>query len=130
MKVLIWILVLCIPSVITTALKNVGIGLGFLPTVLMYAGAYWLAKFLCEKWQEKRDLHRRGIDVDVIDGKATIDGKSRREYLIEHTPKFIIDFCEERHTVECLESLLKPYVKSGVITKKMASALAEEFGDK
>lgn len=126
MKFLIWLFALGIPSYVTLFLEKIGIHIGgFLPTVILYGIAVWVAKVLCEKWE----LHKRGIDIAVIDGKASADGKTRREYLVEHTPKFIIGICEDRHTADALRDLLKPYVKSGKITQKMADALAEEFGD-
>lgn len=99
---------------------------GFLFDVALIGLMWYLRKTLSERWE----LHCRGIDVDIVDGKASAEGKSRREYLIEHTPKHLIDICEDDHTAEYIEERLKPYVKSGVITSKMASALAEEFGIK
>lgn len=129
-KVLIWISVVIADLVASLIFEIICIAAfslrpGYLFDLAFMAAFGLLGKKLCERWE----LHCRGIDVAVIDGKATIDGKSRREYLVEHTPKFIIDYCADRHTTECLEELLKPYVKSGAITKKMAKALAEEFGD-
>jgi hypothetical protein len=62
---------------------------------------------------------------------ASLEGKSRKEYLIDHTPKYIIDIlCEGRHTAAAAESMLKPYVQEKVVTRTVAKALAEEFGIK
>ena len=71
-----------------------------------------------------------GYDPNSIDDLASAAGKSRREYLIDHSPEFIIDICDGDYTVATLYDMLKPYVKEGMITNQIAKALAEEFGTK
>ena len=128
-KVLIWIGVVIADLVSSLIFEIICVAAfnlrpGYLFDLAFMAAFGLLGRKLCERWE----LHCRGIDVNIIDGKASAEGKSRREYLTEHTPAFIIYFCEDNHTADALNKLLKPYVKSGAITSKMASALVEEFG--
>lgn len=131
-KVLIWIgafIISFIAEIIVDAIFQKlfpGFRMGWVLRLAFVGLMFLIGRKLSERWE----LRCRKIDVAVIDGKATAEGKSRREYLIEHTPKFIIDFCEDNHTKDAIEDLLKPYVKSGTITSKMAKALVEEFGIK
>ena len=74
-----------------------------------------------------RNLSRRW-DMRCLRKKASKEGKSRKEYLIAHMPRFIIEICEDRHTKSAIEEMLKPHVKERVITSAEARALAEEFG--
>lgn len=111
---------------ITVYLKKLGITLGAIPTVVIAGACYFVAKKLCKVW----DQHRRRMDIAAIDSKASAAGKSRREYLIEHTPGFIIDICEGNHSAESIVEMLRPHIKAGVITLQMVNALSEEFGTK
>lgn len=126
MKVLIWSLACACYGFVTTYLKKIGIGLGFIPTVILVGGLFSLARLLCKRW----DLRRRRMDIAAVDGKAYAEGKSRREYLIEHAPGFIIDICEGNHSAASIVEMLKPHIKAGVITSQMVNALSEEFGTK
>ena len=117
MKVLIWFLACICYGIITTSLKNIGITLGFIPTVILAYALFFVTRKLCERW-----------DMHCLEKKASLEGKSRKEYLIEHTPKFIIDICEGRHTAASIQEMLKPHVKEKLITRAVAKALAEEFG--
>ena len=129
-KVLIWIGAVVgyfvsglILDIVFAAFFN-GLKPGYLFDVALIGLMVFLGKKLSERWE----LHCRGVDINAIDGKASVEGKTRREYLIEHTPKFIIDICEDNHTSDALEQILKPYVKSGAITPRIAKSLVEEFG--
>ena len=52
MKVLIWILCIFANALITTILKESGILLGAIPTMILFAGMLWVARTLCKKWDE------------------------------------------------------------------------------
>jgi ribosomal protein L40E len=41
-------------ALITTSIKESGVILGAIPTVLLFAGTMWLARTLCKKW----DIHK------------------------------------------------------------------------
>lgn len=56
MKVLIWVLCFFANALITTVLKEeLGIGLGAIPTILLYGGTIWLARILCKKWDNHKN---------------------------------------------------------------------------
>ncbi len=59
MKALIWFLCIFANALITTLLKESGIILGGIPTVLLFAGTMWLARTLCKKW----DTHKANKEV-------------------------------------------------------------------
>ena len=52
MKVLIWILCIFANALITTILKESGILLGAIPTMILFGAMLWLARTLCKKWDE------------------------------------------------------------------------------
>lgn len=54
MKIFIWFLCLFANAFITTLLKENGITLGGIPTVMLLGGCMWLAKILCKKWDERK----------------------------------------------------------------------------
>ena len=54
MKVLIWCLCFFANAFITTILKQAGIMLGGIPTMLLFAGTIWLARTLCKSWDERK----------------------------------------------------------------------------
>lgn len=53
MKFLIWLVTLFVAAVITTAASFSGISLGAIPTILIYGLAFWIARTLCRKHDEK-----------------------------------------------------------------------------
>ena len=53
MKTLIWVGCIFVLSISTLLIKNVGIVMGGIPTVLMFGGMWWLAQTLSAKWDEK-----------------------------------------------------------------------------
>lgn len=59
MKVLIWILCFFANALITTVLKESGILLGAIPTMILFGATLWLARTLCKKWGEHKE---RGDD--------------------------------------------------------------------
>lgn len=62
MKVLIWILCIFANALITTILKESGILLGAIPTMILFGAMLWLARTLCKKWDEHKE---RGDDKEV-----------------------------------------------------------------
>lgn len=59
MKVLIWVLCIFANALITTILKESGILLGAIPTMILFGAMLWLARTLCKKWDEHKE---RGDD--------------------------------------------------------------------
>lgn len=63
MKVLIWVLCFFANALITTVLKEeLGIGLGAIPTILLFGGTIWLARTLCKKW-DKHKKSKKATEV-------------------------------------------------------------------
>ncbi len=54
MKALIWIGCIFANAIITTLFKQNGIILGAIPTVLLYLGAVYLARYLCKLCDERK----------------------------------------------------------------------------
>ena len=54
MKVLIWVLCLFLNALITTIIKDNGVILGAIPTVILYGVTIWLARTLCKRWDERK----------------------------------------------------------------------------
>lgn len=54
MKVLIWFLCIFANALITTLLKESGIILGAIPTMILFGAMLWLARTLCKKWDEHK----------------------------------------------------------------------------
>ena len=119
MKVLIWFVVLLVPSVITTMLKKVGIGLGFLPTFLLYTVCFFVAKALCSRW-EIYDIQR----------KASKAGMTPFEYVKSQTPQTIIKHLEsEKGCPGELRSQINHYVESKSMKKVYADILFEGYAN-
>ena len=117
MKALIWFVVLLVPSVITVALQEKGIGLGAIPTVLLYSLCFFAAKTLCARWE-----------VYDIERKASQSGVTPFEYVKSQTPKVIIDHLEsEKNSPEELRAFLDNYVKAGSMKKVYADILVEGY---
>ena len=57
MKVLIWIGCFLGLSVIVTLIRSAGILLGGIPTFLLYTGMFWVARKLCELWDNRKDWY-------------------------------------------------------------------------
>lgn len=54
MKILIWLLCIFANALITTLLKESGITLGAIPTMILFGAMLWLARTLCKKWDEHK----------------------------------------------------------------------------
>lgn len=54
MKVLIWVGCCFAYGFITTLIKQFGIVLGGIPTLILAGGMFWLARTLCKKYDEHR----------------------------------------------------------------------------
>lgn len=59
MKVLIWILCFFANALVTTLIKESGVILGAIPTVILYGATFWLARTLCKKW----DAHKANKSI-------------------------------------------------------------------
>lgn len=55
MKFLIWFLCIFANALITTLIKETGVILGAIPTVILYGATIWLARTLCKKWEEHKE---------------------------------------------------------------------------
>lgn len=55
MKVLIWFLCIFANVLITTLIKEAGVILGAIPTVILYGATFLLARTLCKKWDEHKE---------------------------------------------------------------------------
>ncbi len=55
MKALIWGLCMFANGIFTTLLEMNGLSMGALPRVFTLGLAIWLAKTLCEKWDDRND---------------------------------------------------------------------------
>lgn len=117
MKFLIWFAVLLVPSIITTMLNKGDIFLGGIPSFLLYLGAYYLAKFLCAKW-----------DVKAFQKRANKRGMTLRVYASSIFPPSLLDLCETNkyNRVE-LKRMLKQCVKAETITNSDANVLLYMF---
>lgn len=56
MKFLIWGLCLFANGIITTLLKNAGILLGAIPTIILFSATIWIAQMLCKKWEKHKEV--------------------------------------------------------------------------
>lgn len=52
MKVAIWGLCIFVYAVITAVLRSCGVTLGGIPTMILYASVFWVARTLCKKLDE------------------------------------------------------------------------------
>ena len=59
MKFLIWFLCIFANAIITTIIKEAGVILGAIPTVVLFGATMWLARALCKKWDE----HKKNIET-------------------------------------------------------------------
>lgn len=122
-KVLIWIGTVIVTVFVEAIANSIfqklfpGYRMGWLLRFAFFVLMIVVGRKLSERWE-----------MHCIEKEASREGKSRKEYLIAHTPKFIIDICEGRHTAAAIEGMLKPHVRERLITRTVAKALAEEFG--
>lgn len=55
MKFLIWFLCIFANALIATLIKETGVILGAIPTVVLYGATIWLSRTLCKKWDEHKE---------------------------------------------------------------------------
>lgn len=55
MKFLIWFSCIFANALITTLIKEAGVMLGAIPTVILFGATIWLARTLCKKWDEHKE---------------------------------------------------------------------------
>ena len=122
-KVLIWIGLVIVSGIAEAIADSIfqkvfpGYRMGWLLRCAFFVLMIFIGRKLSARW-----------DMHCLEKKASKEGKSRKEYLIDHTPKFIIDICEGQHSASSIEEMLKPHVSEKLITRTVAKALAEEFG--
>lgn len=58
MKVVIWGLCIFVYAAITVALRSCGVILGGIPTMILYASMFWVARTLCKKWDEQNGAEK------------------------------------------------------------------------
>ena len=71
MKVLIWFLCIFANALITTLIKEAGVILGAIPTVILYGATFWLARTLCKKWDEHKE--NKAVKQNVPDQAVQTD---------------------------------------------------------
>ena len=64
MKALIWIGCIFSFSLITTLIKGSGIILGGLPTAVLFAATWWIARTLCKKWDARRQALNKDEELN------------------------------------------------------------------
>ena len=112
MKVLIWFVVLFVYGVIASQFR-----LGALPTVLLYTGTFFLAKFLCAKW-----------DVKVFEKEASKRGMEPEEYASSIFPHSLLERLEaSKDNRSMLKKILKQSIEDKKITKSDANVLFDMF---
>ena len=65
MKVLIWVVCFFVNALVTTIVKESGVILGAIPTVILYGVTIWLARTLCRKWDERKAVVATGPSNDT-----------------------------------------------------------------
>lgn len=79
MKVLIWFLCILAYSIITTLIKECGIILGGIPTVILFGGTMWLARTLCTKWDEHKETKTEQKEIAQTINSSTGESKLEAE---------------------------------------------------
>ena len=113
MKILIWAMCFLVYGVVRTTLQNVGIYLGFIPTVLLYTGLFYLATRLCTMWDVKR-----------FEKEAKQHGMTIGEYANAKFKNGFLQLCREHlYDKRELRKMLSNSVKEDVITKAESNVL-------
>ena len=61
MKALIWIASILITSIVVVMLNAVGIHLGGIPTMIVYAPLFFITPKLCKKWDEYKESQKENL---------------------------------------------------------------------
>ena len=113
MKILIWVTCHLVMGAVRTALQNVGIYLGFLPTFLLFIGFFSLATHLCAMW-----------DVKQFEKEAKKRGMTIGAYAKVRFTSGLLQSCKENlYEKSALKKMLNNSVKEDVITKSEANVL-------
>lgn len=115
MKVLIWIGCIFVNAIITTLFKQNGIILGAIPTVLLYLGAVYLARYLCKLWDERK------TEKKIQEGKNTFKHKN---YFCKECGQRLIDqgkFCNK-----CGSVVSEPPINDGKFCVKCGTNIAHD----
>ena len=98
MKVLIWFLCIFANALITTLIKEAGVILGAIPTVILYGATFWLARTLCKKWDEHKENKavEQNVSVQAVQ-TAPADTTEQVRFCRKCGEKFIanIQFCHK-----------------------------------
>jgi hypothetical protein len=66
MKFLIWFVTIFVTALITSVIREAGIILGAIPTVIIYGAMLWVARTLCKKYDERKGIKNKPIEqIDV-----------------------------------------------------------------
>lgn len=75
MKYLIWGLCLLICTTVLVAIRQAGVMLGGIPTVILYVILLYLpAHFLCKRWEERQETKKAIQEI-----RETTDNKTEKE---------------------------------------------------
>ena len=96
MKFLIWFLCFFANGIITTLLKNAGILLGAIPTVILFSATIWLAQMLCKKWEtHKESKETKAKSQDQSSSQLTSIGQTAHEPVVQIPSDDQICFCRK-----------------------------------
>ena len=116
MKALVWVITGFSYGLIVTLLKNSGITLGGIPTVVLLVVLGYIARSITNK-----------IGSNSFDKKAAQAGMAPAEYAKKDIPKVFLNEIEDRiRTNNGLSEYLDMCVKEKIITKEQADAILNE----
>ena len=102
MKVLIWCLCFFANALITTILKQSGIMLGGIPTMLLFAGTIALARILCKNWDNRKKIKKEEKSKEEITenldstDKSLTASKNSEDYSSDELVNSILEFQAEQ----------------------------------
>lgn len=100
MKILIWFLCIFANAVITTIIKENGVILGAIPTVILYLATIGLARVLCKnkKWDKHKSNKANNQKVPVQTTSSVVDNVSDKISFCRKCGEKLIDssrFCRK-----------------------------------
>lgn len=129
MKVLIWFGCFFVMALVQTVLKGGGIGLGFVPTFLLYFITFFIAKKLCNVYDEHGSAKKEPKGATKKVKAIAESGMSTEEYIKANVPQSYLEVCERyRGKRIALESYLFPLVKNKSISKETYIILLDKYG--
>lgn len=79
MKFLIWFLCIMANVIITMIINDAGIILGGIPSALMFAVTFWLARTLCQKWEAHKEYGELEKEILNTDPQSVVQKDERLE---------------------------------------------------